>query len=97
MGHCSLNSIEIAWSGLKDYVRKNNTSFSMNSVDELVAKFIAGFGDKVGRGAIHHAEKLEVTYRAADKFLENAIEPQLVDDDSIVEVANFSDAADEST
>ena len=93
--HCSLNPVEIAWSGLKDYVRKNNISFSLNSVRELVAEFIAGFDDKAARGAIRHAEQVEATYKAVDEFLENTIEPQLIDDDSDDSVDNLSDVSDD--
>jgi len=93
--HCSLNPVEIAWSGLKDYVHKNNTSFSSNSVHELVVEFIAGFDDKAAQGEIRHAEQVEATYKAADEFLENTIEPRLIDDDSDVEVDNLSDISDD--
>lgn len=96
MRHCSLNPVEIAWSGLKDYVRKNNTSFSLNTVHELVAQFIAGFDDKAAQGAIRHAEQIEATYKAADEFLENTIEPRLIDDDSDVEIDNLSDTSDDN-
>jgi len=80
---------------LKDYVRKNNTSFSLNSVRELVAEFIAGFDDKAAWGAIRHAEQVEATYKAVAEFLENTIEPQLIDDDSDDEVDNLSDVSDD--
>ena len=61
--HCSLNPVEIAWSGLKDYVRKKNTSFTMNNIYELVAEFIAGFDDKTAQGAIRHVKQVEATYK----------------------------------
>ena len=92
-----INPIEIAWSQLKDYVRKNNTSFTLNNVYELVPEFIAGFDEKAAQGAIRHAEKVEATYKAADEFLENTIEPQLIDDDSDVKVDNLSDISDDNT
>ena len=54
-----------------------------------MAEFIAGFVEKAVSDAIHHAEKVESTYKAADEFLENTVELQLIDDDSVVEVDDF--------
>ena len=95
--HCSLNPIEVVWAGLKDYIRKNNTTFSMTAIYELASEFIAGFDEKSAKAAILHAEKVEKTYKAADDFVENTIEPQLVDDASDVEINYLSDASEENT
>ncbi|CAF4276665.1 unnamed protein product [Rotaria sordida] len=95
--HCSLNPVEIAWAGLKEYVRKNNTSFSLASVYELASEFIADFDDKAAQGAVRRTEKVETTYKAADEFVENTVEPQLIDDVSDTETNNLSDASDDST
>ncbi|CAF3820695.1 unnamed protein product [Rotaria sordida] len=91
----SLNPVEIAWAGLKDYVRKNNTSCLLTNVYELASEFIAGFDDKAAQDPIRHAEKVETTYKAADEFVENTVEPQLIDDVSDIEIDNFSDASTE--
>ena len=69
----------------------------MNNVRQLVAEFTSAFDDKDAQAAVRHAEKVEATYKAADEFLENTIEPQLLDDDSDVEVDNISDISDENT
>ena len=97
MRHCSLNPVEIAWAGLKEYVCKNNTNFSLTSVYELASESIAGFDDKAAQSAIRRAEKVETTYKAADEFVENTVEPQLIDDVSDIETDNLSDASDDST
>ncbi|CAF4068181.1 unnamed protein product, partial [Rotaria sp. Silwood1] len=95
--HCSLNPVEIAWAGMKDYIRKNNTSFSLTSVHELASEFIAGFDIKAAQGAIRQAKKVETTYKAADEFVENTIEPRLIDDTSNIEADNLSDVSDDDT
>ena len=59
MRHYSIDPVEIAWSGLKDYVRKNNTSFSIKNIHQLVTEFIAGFDGKAAQAAIRHTEKLK--------------------------------------
>jgi len=95
--HCSLNPIETVWALLKDYIRKNNTTFSMTAIFELASEFIAGFDDNAAQAAILHAEKVEKTYKQADDFVENTIEPQLIDDESDVEIDYLSDASEENT
>lgn len=97
MRHCSLNPVEIAWAGLKKYIRKNNTSFSLTDVRQLASEFIAGFDDKAAQGAIHYAEKVEATYKQADAFVENAVEPHLIDDISDTEIDKLSDISDDSS
>ncbi|CAF4188458.1 unnamed protein product, partial [Rotaria sordida] len=66
-------------------------------VYELASEFIAGFNDKAAQSAMCRAEKVETTYKAADEFVENTVEPQLIDDVSDIETDNFSDASDDST
>jgi hypothetical protein len=95
--HCSLNPVEIAWAGLKEYIRKNNTSFSLTDVRQLASEFIAGFDDKAAQGAIHYAEKVETTYKKADEFVENAVEPYIIHDISDSEIDNLSDVSDDSS
>lgn len=90
-----MNPVETAWSALKDYVRKNNISFSLNSVHNLIVEFIAGYDDKAAQAAIRRAEQVEATYKAADEYLENIIEPRLLDDDdSDAEDSDHSDISD---
>ena len=95
--HCSLNPIETIWALLKDYIRKNNTTFSMTTIYNLASEFIAGLDDKTAQAAILHTEKVEKTYKEADDFVENTIEPQLMDDISDVEIDYLSDASEETT
>ena len=97
MRHCSLNPVEIAWAGLKEYIRKNNTSFSLTGVRQLASEFIAGFDDIAAQGAIHYAEKVETTYKKADEFVKNAVEPYIIHDISDSEIDNLSDVSDASS
>jgi len=89
--------MEIAWAGLKEYIRKNNTSFSLTAIRQLASEFIAGFDDKAAQGAIHYAEKVETTYKQADQFVENTVEPHLIDDITDTEIDKLSDISDDSS
>ncbi|CAF3107485.1 unnamed protein product [Rotaria sp. Silwood2] len=77
--HCCLNPIELCWANLKDYVRKHNTLFRMSDVHDLAAEFIAGYDCNASSKAIAHTQKIENQFRAADRFVENYIEPNLTD------------------
>ena len=69
----------------------------MTVIFELASEFIAGFNDKAAQAEILHAEKVEKTYKQANDFVENTIEPQLIDDGSDVEIDYLSNASEENT
>ncbi|CAF4197206.1 unnamed protein product [Rotaria sordida] len=77
--HCCLNPIELCWANLKDYVRKNNTHFRITDVHQLAAEFIAGYDGDASAKAIEHARKIENQFRVADRFVEEYVEPNLID------------------
>ena len=97
MRDCSLNPIEIAWARMKNYIRKNNTNFSSTDVYELASEFITSFDGEAAQGVIRYAEKVERTHKAADRFVENNIEPQLIDDISDIGTDIYSDTTDDDT
>jgi len=74
--------MELAWASLKDYVRKNNTNFRLTDVHNLAAEFIAGFDEKAAEKAILHVRKVENTFKKSDCFVEETVEPTLINDDS---------------
>jgi hypothetical protein len=66
-------------------VRKTNTRFRLSDVHNLAAEFIAGFDEETAEKAILHARKIKDTFRTADHFIEENVEPVLSDDGSDVE------------
>ncbi|CAF3404378.1 unnamed protein product [Rotaria sp. Silwood2] len=51
----------------------------MSDVHDLAAEFIAGYDYNTSSKAIAHTQKIENQFRAADRFVENYIEPNLTD------------------
>lgn len=78
--HCTLNPIELAWAGMKDYVRKNNASFRLTDVERLASEWMAALDPATAKSYIAHAEKHELVFRQADEYIER-IEEELIDDD----------------
>ena len=79
--HCVLNPIELAWTQLKAYVRTNNTLFHLTNIQSLSQEYMAAVDEDTSVSFIEHARKAEETFRKADSFMEEEIEPNLVDDD----------------
>lgn len=78
--HCMLNPIELAWSGLKNFVRKNNTKFQLTDVRRLAVQWMSSLTAVQSAEYINHVFKIEETFKKSDKFIEQ-IEEDLVDDD----------------
>ena len=77
--HCVLNPIELCWSQLKSYVRRNNTQFRLTDITTLSQEYIAALDDCTA--FIAHARTAEITFRQADKYVEEAIDPEIIDTD----------------
>ncbi|CAF1368923.1 unnamed protein product [Didymodactylos carnosus] len=79
--YCVLNLIELAWAQLKGYVRTNNTLFRLTDIHSLSQEYMAAVDEDTSVRFIEHAQKAEETFRKADNFMEEEMEPNLVDDD----------------
>ena len=69
-----LNPIELAWAQLKAYVRTNNTLFRLTDISSLAQEHMAAVDEDISVRFIEPARK-------ADNFMEEEMEPNLVDDD----------------
>ena len=77
--HCILNPIELCWSQLKRCIRRNNTAFWLDDINKLSQENIAALDDCTV--FIAHAYKAELTFRQADNFVDEVIDPDILDSD----------------
>ncbi|CAF4085892.1 unnamed protein product [Rotaria sp. Silwood2] len=82
--HCMLNAIELAWAGLKNYVRDKNVNFSFNDVRNLAYQWMTSLSATTAMGYINETRKIEDMFKKSDRFTEE-IEDQLIDEDEDVD------------
>ena len=75
-----LNPIELAWSSLKNFVRKHNTSFRLSDVRHLAMQWISALTPDDSIAYIDHILKIEETFKKSDRFIEE-IEQDIIDED----------------
>ncbi|CAF1638577.1 unnamed protein product, partial [Didymodactylos carnosus] len=77
--HCCFNPIELCWAQLKGHVRRHNTSFRLSDIQRLSNEYIDSLSDC--SQYIEHAKKAEDVFKLGDNFVEETIDPELVDED----------------
>ncbi|CAF1170090.1 unnamed protein product [Rotaria sordida] len=89
--HCRLNPIELAWAGLKNYVRDKNVNCSLSDVGHLAYEWMTSLSRTTSIGYINETRKIEDTFKKSDRVIEE-IEEELVDEgekvDSVEEEMN---------
>jgi len=75
-----LNAIELAWAGLKNYVRDNNVNFSLKDVRHLAHQWMLSLSKVTAMGYINETQKIENMFKKSDRFIEE-IEEQLIDEE----------------
>jgi len=81
--HCMFNPIELAWAGLKNYVRENNTNFRLSDVRHLAQHWMTLLGASTAAAYLDHARKIEETFKKSDSFTEQIEEDILEDDEEV--------------
>jgi hypothetical protein len=91
-----LNPIELAWAGLKNYVRDRNVNFRLSDVHQLARKWMLALEPITVAAYLSHVQKVEETFKQSDNFTES-LEADLVDeeDDEEDEDDNLNDGGDD--
>lgn len=92
--HCELNPIELIWAQLKSYVGRNNKTFKMAEVKELLKEGLSKIGTASWTKCIEHVIKEENKMMQLDGLIDSATDSErfiihVSDDDS-----NSSDSSD---
>lgn len=72
--HPELNSIELIWAELKNWVASHNTTFNVNDVMKLCEKKFSEIGSAEWQRKCNHTKKVEEDYRTVQGLIENEIE-----------------------
>ena len=75
-----LNPIELAWAGLKNYVREHNTNFRLSDVRNLAQTWMDSLDVATAASYLDHAQNIESTFKKSDCFAEQ-VEEQIIDDE----------------
>lgn len=78
VAHPELNPIELAWAYVKGYVAKNNKTFTLNEVENLVREGINTVTPAMWHKFCQHCENVEDTYWERDGLVEDSVEEILI-------------------
>ena len=73
------NPIKLAWSGLKNYLRENNTNFLLSDVRHLAQDWMTSLDALTAAAYLNHTRKIGETFKKADSFTER-IEEEILED-----------------
>ena len=76
--HCELNPIELIWANCKNFVAKNNTSFKMADVKQLISASFGRISPAVWAKCDDHVLKIEDDNWKTDLVAESTIEPFVI-------------------
>ncbi|CAF4628513.1 unnamed protein product [Rotaria sp. Silwood2] len=79
--HSVLNLIELAWAGLKNYIRDNNTNFRLVDVHNLTMEYLAAVDGPLSTSYFQHIKTYEDSFKAADKYVQEVVDPTLDEND----------------
>ena len=76
--HCVLNPIELAWPGLKNYIRDNNKNFRLFDVHNLTMEYLAAVDEPLSIIYFQHIKGYKDTLKAADNMFKKQLIQRLM-------------------
>ncbi|GBM63347.1 hypothetical protein AVEN_51369-1 [Araneus ventricosus] len=93
--HCELNPIELIWAQVKGYIARQNQTFKLPEVKNLLLEALDKVSGNDWKNAVAHVTKIEKEFWTMDGLIEdvweqNELTIQLSDSDSTQESESFS-------
>ncbi|GBM76097.1 hypothetical protein AVEN_122563-1 [Araneus ventricosus] len=93
--HCELNPIELIWAQVKGYIARQNQTFKLPEVKNLLLEALDKVSGNDWKNAVAHVTKIEKEFWTMDGLIEdvweqNELTIQLSDSDSTQESKSFS-------
>ena len=79
--HAVLSPIELAWAGLKNYIRDNNTKFRLVDIHNLSMEYLAAVDESLTTSYFRNIKRYENTFKTADKYVQDVVETTLEESD----------------
>ncbi|XP_050065994.1 uncharacterized protein LOC126555073 [Aphis gossypii] len=92
--HCELNAIEMAWSVVKNHVKKNNTSFKINDVRQLLIDGIKKVTPDMWANFVSHAIKEENKLCTVDNNTDELLDQE--DTSHVMQITGDTSSSDDS-
>ena len=83
--------MELAWGGLKQYVRDNNVNFRLGDVQHLAQEWLLNLKTATVTVYLNHVYNIEEKFKKSDAFTEQLEEDLLDDEEPDSEIEETTD------
>ena len=94
VGHCELNAIELIWALAKTYVAKNNTTFKLCDVKNLMEEGLSSVSCDNWKDAVAHTKKIEEAFCKLDFGDSPIVDEMIINIDSSSDDDSYSDTSE---
>ena len=80
--YCELNPIELVWANCKNFVARNNTTYKLSDVKQLINASFGRITPAVWDKCEEHVQQIEESYWKTDLVDESTIQPVVINVES---------------